>query len=197
MWPLGRMPPVIQRSGGPRWCVVGGLPLPFLVVETAHGEGRCHLTSLVLDALPQTSQLASLPFCKGQKRMDGGLAQKDSLQFKQQSFLPWTSVYTKVPTQRRASWSQWPINLCKLALHSMLLPGNHRNFCWVAESARPGIRSTHPAAHGDHPVPQNGIMCSKPGMWICHCMLQVLGRLVSFLAAQGPASKMLMLVNQN
>lgn len=33
-----------SRRGGHR-CVVGGLPLTFPVVETAHGEGKgCHLT---------------------------------------------------------------------------------------------------------------------------------------------------------
>lgn len=138
-----------SEKGWSRWCLVGCLPWPFLAVETVHGEGKCHLTSCA-DASPQTSQLASLPFWEGQKRMDGGLAQEDSLPFKQQPFLPWTSVCTEEPTQRRAPRSQRPTNPCKLAVHSTPLPG--ASGMPVGSLSLGGLTfSTFPPARGDHP----------------------------------------------
>lgn len=114
---LGRPPPVISRRGGPRGCLLGDWTWTFPVPETAHGEGSrvCHLTSVCKDDLPQTSQLASLPFREEQKRMDGGFGTKESLQLKQQPFLSGTSVCTEEPPQRQPP-SRLPAGLDKSTL---------------------------------------------------------------------------------
>lgn len=62
LWPLGRTPQVIQRSGGPRGCLVGCLPWPFLAVETVHGEGKCPLTSPVLMPRLRPASWRHFPF---------------------------------------------------------------------------------------------------------------------------------------
>lgn len=70
-------------------------------------EGECHLTSVCTDDSPQTSQLASLPVREEQKRLDGGLGTKDSLQFKQQSFLTGTAVCTEEAAPRAGAPLAW------------------------------------------------------------------------------------------
>lgn len=107
----------------PRWWVLGGLPLTSLWSKLHTGkERKCHLTSICTDYSPQTRQLASLPFPEEQKGMDGGLAWKDSLPFKQQPFLTQTSVCTEEPTQRQVAPSPpssgRPVDPQKLTPHS-------------------------------------------------------------------------------
>ena len=115
---LGRWLPVISRHGGPRGCLLGDWTWTFPVAETAQGEGSrvCHLTSVCMDDLPQTSQLASLPFREEQKRMDGGFGTKESLQLKQRPFLSGTPVYTEEPPKRQPP-SRRPVGLDKSTMH--------------------------------------------------------------------------------